>query len=613
MMQSTYEYAALDSTKHQIRLLHLQPRHDSRTKETNHEEAAEDIRCTFTLASLQDNVGYEALSYVWGTTEAAASILVHGSRFLVTNHLKSILEHLRYEDRERVLWIDALCIDQSDVSERSQQVSEMHEIYSSASQVIAYLSEAWDSIDSTIKVIEFVAAHPDIHWTSSDSGIKSCGFDVESPTQNASIVQVFASPWWSRLWTVQEFMLAQRVVFMCGAYQLDADYLVLFTRYCLAHDANCCQILTKIHSTSSNVHAFMEVFFRFMRLQHTKDVSKTAPPGFLRLLSLFRSRQCSNPCDKVYGLLGMTTAEFRSSISVDYNRSPDDLYTDVTVAASQRGLQFLSWHYGVRNKSLDLPSWILDFSTPLTEFANMCYMNRATATQDLFSASRNSRANFAYTGSGKAIAHTVLFDTVRYTMRNPTSASISADIQRRKDIIDECWDKVKACESSSNIYPCKRDAFWRTVCGGVGAVAKETDSGRYRAVVDDDVKIFLMWNHLIRTDDYRKDGRLVGTLQMLRFDSAFNHVTIGRTFAITDRGHIGWVPEKTRERDSVVLFSGGKVPYVLREVDGSNTSHSSTKSGDGTRHFKFLGDAYIQGIMHGEAYDEQRLETVTLI
>ncbi|KAI1284167.1 heterokaryon incompatibility protein-domain-containing protein [Xylaria sp. FL0933] len=78
----------------------------------------------------------EALSYVWGQKEHEGGILVDQQSFRLTQNLYDILHGLRHPDTIRTLWIDAICIDQSNVQERTHQVRLMRQIYSNAQKTI---------------------------------------------------------------------------------------------------------------------------------------------------------------------------------------------------------------------------------------------------------------------------------------------------------------------------------------------------------------------------------------------------------------------------------------------------------------------------------------------
>lgn len=107
-------YSHLDHATSQIRLLHLQP----------HLNDDGEITCSLSLCNLDDEKSrYEALSYEWGdSADTLHSIRLDGSKFAVRGNLWLALFHLRDNDSIRVLWIDALCINQANEGERNHQV-----------------------------------------------------------------------------------------------------------------------------------------------------------------------------------------------------------------------------------------------------------------------------------------------------------------------------------------------------------------------------------------------------------------------------------------------------------------------------------------------------------
>jgi len=113
--QEAYTRLPLDDTKPQIRLLHLQP----------HSEAEPDlISCTVSVGNLDDeDCTYEALSYEWGDpTNTSFSIMIDSRRMAVRENLWWALWHIRQRETVRVMWVDALCIDQKNLKERNHQV-----------------------------------------------------------------------------------------------------------------------------------------------------------------------------------------------------------------------------------------------------------------------------------------------------------------------------------------------------------------------------------------------------------------------------------------------------------------------------------------------------------
>jgi hypothetical protein len=87
---------------------------------------------------------YEAISYVWGNATKPRTIKIgrDSAEQVVTENCYGVLRQVRYPMDERLVWIDALCINQSDDEEKTEQVRRMGEVYAQAKQVIVYLGRA---------------------------------------------------------------------------------------------------------------------------------------------------------------------------------------------------------------------------------------------------------------------------------------------------------------------------------------------------------------------------------------------------------------------------------------------------------------------------------------
>src|ERR1700728_3142249 len=107
----SYSYRPLSVIRNEIRLLLLESGGSYNR-----------LGCTLRHVSLDDNPKYTALSYTWGNPDITRPISLDGYCVNVTTNLKSALLHLREKAQERTFWIDAICINQSDLTEPSQQV-----------------------------------------------------------------------------------------------------------------------------------------------------------------------------------------------------------------------------------------------------------------------------------------------------------------------------------------------------------------------------------------------------------------------------------------------------------------------------------------------------------
>ena len=201
---TTNQYDKLPKRKGAIRLLNLLP---SITDSS-------EIHCELITPtkSAKDEVHYEALSWCWGTgdTNRYINIRSKGKNYAkyIAENLFHALKALRRPDRDRYLWIDAICINQQYLSEKNHQVEMMHEIYGNAKRVCIWLGESNESSRMAIKFIK-------------DEVLKLDDFDTLCDSKEASqkwraLLELMQRPWFSRRWVVQEIALARKAVIYCG-------------------------------------------------------------------------------------------------------------------------------------------------------------------------------------------------------------------------------------------------------------------------------------------------------------------------------------------------------------------------------------------------------------
>lgn len=131
-MQAYKIWRPLDPSKSEIRLLQLHP--------APSEEVP--IECTLQKVSLDSAPAYRALSYTWGTEIAQFQIRIGGIQQSITKNLDEALRHFRLIDSAVIIYVDALCIDQTSVFEKNVQVPLMRRIYTQAEHVHCWLGRA---------------------------------------------------------------------------------------------------------------------------------------------------------------------------------------------------------------------------------------------------------------------------------------------------------------------------------------------------------------------------------------------------------------------------------------------------------------------------------------
>lgn len=115
------------------------------------------IQCRLNTVALSDNTQYEALSYCWGDAANKRAIECNGITFMATENLHAALIKLRFRDKPRILWVDAICINQANLVERAQQVQHMQHIYHQATQVIVWLGPEYEGSELAFSLSERIA------------------------------------------------------------------------------------------------------------------------------------------------------------------------------------------------------------------------------------------------------------------------------------------------------------------------------------------------------------------------------------------------------------------------------------------------------------------------
>lgn len=164
------------------------------------------IRCEIFLAWLRGyeiGMPYEALSYTWGSIERTSKITTNDCTLAVTENLHHALRYLRYKDRDRILWIDLICIDQNNFQERSHQVAQMRDIYKEAENVLIWLGLPTYDTNLFMDFIRGYQQRLGIQWNGvpqanfwADTWLKSNS--KEHPQCNG-LKELLSRPWFRRI------------------------------------------------------------------------------------------------------------------------------------------------------------------------------------------------------------------------------------------------------------------------------------------------------------------------------------------------------------------------------------------------------------------------------
>ena len=582
---------------------------------------------------------YEAVSYVWGDQSNTRSIRLNGRDVQVTENLDAALRSLRRPTSRRLLWVDALCINQANLVEKSSQVKLMRDIFETAEQVIVWLGPETPQDEDAFKFARV------FHSKTSGGGnlqkkndwIVKMAVRLNDAWEGAA--SILQRQWWTRSWIFQEILVARKAVVYSGrryapweAFETMADIINQME----------VQILATIPE-ASGILRFIALYQNLYNITIYRHHRLLSPPTFFELLQLRRRTETSDPRDKVFSILNVCRDEYEHKIppppprshflEIDYTRSVEDVYKGVAkhLIKSTKSLDVLSTCQNP-TRSNGLPSWAPDWSVartnnPLENPAQYGHIHFASGIDDfpfeLFSSvfrpsssSAGERGRTLRRGlaDDDAISVTgIIVDTIDrlgdvYPVRDRDAmARVEAAWQRlsqrcchtrtdeedeeededggygSKDEGDESEEEEKEeedVEESEWVYftgETVAEAF-NTTCLAGRPDPNEQDEGSSRS------------NSVADSERRRAMSRAWSRWALI---SAVEN----RRFFVTKKGLLmGLGPAEAQEGDVVAVLCGSHTATVLRRLE-------RVAPGD-AEGFVVVGECYVHGVMKGELFRE---------
>jgi hypothetical protein len=270
---------------------------------------------------------------MWGPRDFG-TIEINSELYEVRVNLWQALFHLRLENKLRVLWIDALCINQADVNERNHQVTQMGKIYRNASRVVVWLGESDSASSTAIKMLREAGLGNIVAYGSL--------FRNYSIGALNDLHSIFLRKYWSRLWIVQEVALAWEVRVQCGTDVIAWDYLVSLVlcidTISLFND----QYIPAIESlprVPDDKAVLIQSLRRSALAKLVRRRSSTkemlinnfddSSHSLLHLCSDHGAANCIDPRDKIFGLHALSQKCCTDAVPVDYSLSLFQILTRV--------------------------------------------------------------------------------------------------------------------------------------------------------------------------------------------------------------------------------------------------------------------------------------------
>ncbi|QDS77467.1 hypothetical protein FKW77_007084 [Venturia effusa] len=547
------------------------------------------IKCKVFHAFAEDPPQYLAISYAWGDVGDRKEIVLDGYSISVTASLHGALEAVHRKNEAIFVWADALCINQHDLEERSQQVQLMSTIYSAAASVAIWLGPEEDDSSLAMDFLRGVADRAD-----SPESISRAIYSEARQHDFDATVALFEREYWSRLWVFQEVLNAQTISVYCGRSKLPWP---VFTRACSVFRRHKDDLLDNfgpgVGLRSRTAHSKMVSYIDVL-IYHGPAEFKVNISSLHDAVLSCRGRLASDGRDKVYGVLGVLSAEARRDISVDYTLSLKDVFTNfmnhVITTTDRLDIICDAIHCPPSLTATLLPTWLADYSqnppvTPLWRMAD-------------FSAAKNTKARFEVLDDrgrrNKLRISAIYLDSIIVhgmpvgTFSN-TSAFLMAFLQWRALLLGTLRVQNRAeLELAQEDFAAtlcldqmpkrwKQPGEWLTVC--YHAFANRVREVLPYLTLDQELESFA--DEVVDMDE----------VMSAKLINAVGQKMSGRSFCITESGCLGMGTGFMEDGDMIVVPFGCSTPVIIRPVGNRGE-------------YRFVGDIYVNGYMQGMAVDE---------
>jgi hypothetical protein len=578
------------------------------------------IECDLEVVDLEAHPRLEALSYVWGNPNPPEAILCNGHQHSVTPNLALALRRLRSPYMARTVWVDAICVNQEDLEERSQQVQLMRVIYSQAWRVIVWLGEDNGLAATAIQTIKWFAGEccakigtslgaidldmnspMDLQLRSYQPAttIQQRPTPIQTPNEWQAIEWFFDQPWFSRVWVIQEVAFAP-AVFYIGPFEIgwkEVAVAATWISWNVAHPHE--RELVDIYSRAE------EIFKQ--REKNGAYLENIIARG------LMMYSNATDPRDKIYAFLGLMHHSDRKGVLLqpDYSKPVVHVYGDAVRHMIQENEDDGAYNLTEAFASIEssdaetegFPSWIPRWDNPLMLKDPRYRLD--TGYPDLgWNASR-----------GKAPEVRNVPDREVLLLKGLKVANISRVFPLRRksgdgDWLRRIWKEVSVLLDASPWADTKELVFLKAIGGSYYRDFIEN----IKAVPVEGYKFLLEMTLICCGIEYDEEGNQIGEIDLKENLDAYMDPKLSGmimeanlracgmladfvhqypfSLFTTKDNNLGIGARNARAGDLVCLLYGGELPYLLRPSGAQ---------------WKFMEACYMNGAMHGEVIKE--LET----
>jgi Heterokaryon incompatibility protein (HET) len=570
---------------------------------------------------LESAPSFEAISYTWGDPIKSHSICINGCRLEVTANVHDILRERSSWRQPRLLWIDSICINQKDDREKTEQVQLMRDIYQRASRVLVCLGRPKDSSKVSLLVRELRTA---ISFYEPSKLHENLIYMYLWQTQSRrwqALLAFFSHPWFDRVWVIQEVAVAREVQVRYGGKYISWDYLSIVGKVLYDPEFVLSSALLMAGNNKwslrkpplgSAMISLMEAFRE--AILHDGRIPATT------LFSLGCIKAATDPRDKVYAVLGISTTDVQEAIPIDYGKTVDQVYLEAAHYLISIGELFslITFAGATSPSQVDtIPTWVPNFRRNCHTSGPIKGYYCATAQLEPIIRCRDPRT---------LVVARIRVDTIA-TLSDVLDFPIEEDLRHTsaferisawyEQVLDLCRERRRN-PKVYGAFQSEEKALWRTLIGNRAMnqhPAPAIYASHYRLWESAQPLTLSLMIELGQGIDGKgeagpADPGAARGRALYAFITALTAACHTRRFCVTGRGYMGLVPPGSRVGDEISLFVGAQMPLVhRRSMDdrrdaGADTCESQSQSGSESEpHHNLVRETYLHGIMRGELVD----------
>lgn len=573
----------MDASKRQIRLIYIQP---ARSFE-------DPVVCELKCCCLTDTeLQYTTLSYCWGQPAFDSTLICNNIAVHITANLHYALRRVRQASFGLPIWVDQICIDQSNLQERSEQIQIMISIYRGSKRLFIYIGEEDGTTDAAFGFLQQMLQELTTH--DGFLGLDVPGNIIDFNDQlraSLSFMDLILRDWFSRVWVLQEVYVSHDPIVICGSKKLLWSSIGDVLEHIVKNAGRQNPVIRKTQ--------LLYDIAMYWPYDHGPD--DRFP--LIYLLQVARSFQASDPRDKIYALLGLASdcTEFPAP---EYSLSVEKVYKDTAEILYSQG-----WGLGClmqaglhQQSSRNMPSWVPDWSSAsdrqawvpniYPEGASQCtrYIQLASRKADTLSLI-GRRLGKVTACASQSPPSTRWSDRCLCVLESAIGmlASTSQTLDPYDDIVLQSLcnllrnDGTNGIKNLSNRDPDLLKRLLIDLGKGLGSMAEFGE-----IILGSNTESSII-------HDFQESNEYSGFY--ITILSALSHINVALTLSAIP----SLVPPLTREDDVVFLVKNATAPIILRPTDAGA--------------YYLVGIAYVRGLLCDQrtGSPDSGIDTIMLI